>query len=114
MNAHDTLLPNRREQRWNKEAAPSIGSDDFVASSLSSELVKALRIVDQNLFARLGVRHPFGEQVQDASVIDAERWRDVGRLASFRFRGIGMRPIAAPDQAIRIGIDERMRKRRDL
>jgi hypothetical protein len=30
MNAHDTLLPNRREQRWNKEAAPSIGGARFL------------------------------------------------------------------------------------
>src|SRR6476620_2994861 len=113
-------MPTTRSYRIavNKDGTKSLrrqsAAVDFWCAKGASEPVEPLRIVDQNLLPRRRVRNPLGEQVQHAAVIDIKRRRDVRRLTAIDLCGIGMRPVATPDQAIRIGVYERMRERGHL
>src|SRR5260370_20149196 len=73
------------------------------------ETVKPGRVVDEDLLARRRVGRPDCELVQQASIVDLVKLQHVGRLADGAC--IRVRPIGAPNDAIRIGGDKRLGER---
>src|SRR5256712_9322975 len=73
------------------------------------EAVQMRRIIHQDPAPGGRIRGPHRQLVQQAAVIDLEQGRDLGRLAPRR--RVRVRPIGAPDDALRVGGDQRLRER---
>jgi hypothetical protein len=80
----------------------------------SSKAVQPCGIVDQDFLAHCGIWHPDRKLVHETTVIDR------GKRSDFRAgpnRGglrIGMRPVAAPENAVRVGRHQRPCEWRDV
>src|ERR1019366_1337026 len=75
------------------------------------KLIEPRRIVDQNFLEFLGALRPFGEPIECLAIVFRSERLDHRRVA---LGGAGMRPIGAPDNAIRIGGDHGARNRRGV
>src|SRR5689334_18031803 len=73
--------------------------------------VEPRRIVDQNRLAQSRVGCPNGELVEHAAVIYLVERRDVGGLAVWKDARIRMRPVGAPKDSLRVGLDQRFGQR---
>ena len=71
-----------------------------------SEPVEARRIVHEDPRSNRRIGSPDGKLIQQTGVVDPDQRADVGRLASRRRGRIGMRPVRAPDHAVRIRRDQ--------
>ena len=84
----------------------------FAGRDLHRPKVVKPRCVSTRIFLpdrRIGC--PFRQLVEQQAVVDRERRRDIRQRPSAAVSGIGMRPVAAPDDSIRIGRDQRLRQR---
>src|SRR6266513_1986801 len=89
--------------------AATVIDEPFIAiSSLGLEAVQTRWIIHQDLAPGGRIRCPHRQLVQQAAVIDLEQGRDLGRLAPRR--RVRVRPVRAPDDALRLGGDQRLRE----
>jgi hypothetical protein len=103
------------------EAAMCVGDDSTKRAAAPAysranwfEPIKLRRVLDEDGMTKSGVRRPSRELVQYAVVVDRQ-WRpQVGGASPGPGLRIGMGPIASPEDALRIGCDERLRERRDV
>ena len=87
----------------------------LVVPSLSVEAVEPRGVVDQDLAPGGGIGRPDRERAQESRVVDRVK-EARGRSPCFAAGrgGIGMRPVGAPEDPIRVGGDQRFGERKDI
>src|SRR5579859_4637346 len=77
------------------------------------EIIKPGGIIDEDFATGRGGRRPARDLVERQPVIDVEGW---GELTGFlaRVGVVRVRPVGTPDDAVRVGGDQRPRQRRDV